>query len=87
MFDGGGGFTYTPYFDGPNDAEFGGIWFWHPCSVDDHRGPLPGPNGRTNQTWSYANADDPAGLTVSPSILCVTCGFHGFLIDGLWRHC
>ena len=26
-------------------------------------------------------------LTVSPSILCQSCGLHGFLTDGKWRSC
>ncbi len=81
-FDAGHGFTYTPYFDGPNDEEWGGIWFWHPCI--EIRGPHPGPNGRTGEAWGYSNTEDPAHLTLEGSILCETCGLHGFLRDGVW---
>lgn len=40
------------------------------------------PNGFDAGTW-HVVAVDP--LTVQPSIHCLGCGTHGFIIDGNWR--
>ena len=37
------------------------------------------PDRRGHQLLS----EDP--LTVTPSVLCVDCGLHGFITDGVWR--
>lgn len=29
---------------------------------------------------------DESSITVTPSILCVSCGLHGFVTDSTWRY-
>lgn len=54
-----------------------GRW-WHTETGEDSGGKLPtGAHGWTVQ--------QPAPLTVTPSIKCQECGLHGFITDGVWR--
>jgi hypothetical protein len=43
------------------------------------RGREPNPEGRPS--W-VVESEEP--LTLSPSVLCTTCGHHGFIRDGKW---
>jgi hypothetical protein len=38
----------------------------------------PNPHGWTVENW------DPEHFTLSPSLLCMTCGDHGWIRDGQW---
>lgn len=82
QYDAGEGFSYTPYYDDEARTQLTGIWFWHPC----HPSSSSGPNGQANTTmWQFSSIETPATLTISPSILCLECQFHGYLTDGRWR--
>ena len=51
-----------------------------PCSGYVHfRDQPPAENQR--RQWTIEQADP---LTLSPSILCTTCGHHGFIREGKW---
>lgn len=84
-YDAGHGMRYTPRYTDKERTQLEGITFWHPCVQDRHPDFEGWANGRTGETWSYANTEDPERLTVSPSIHCLSCGFHGFLTDGRWQ--
>lgn len=43
------------------------------------RGRPPDPEGRPS--WIVESVEP---LTLSPSVLCTTCGHHGFIRDGKW---
>ena len=52
----------------------------HKCSGYVHfRDKPPAENQR--RQWTVESRDP---LTLSPSILCTTCGHHGFIRDGKW---
>ena len=54
-----------------------GIDGWIPFANAEE--PLgPDPHGWTVENW------DPEHLTLSPSLLCMTCGDHGYIRDGAW---
>jgi len=60
------------------------VWWFHTCNFKNldgslrHGVSLPlGPKG-----WTL---DEAEPLTVSPSILCGSCGTHGFIRDGAWH--
>lgn len=65
-----------------------GLWWSHDCNFPDlvhdptggtfrHPTRLPlSPDG-----WTVQQADP---LTVTPSILCHSCGCHGFITNGRW---
>lgn len=42
---------------------------------------IPKNDTTTRPSWSI-DSEDP--LTLSPSVLCTTCGHHGFIRDGRW---
>ncbi|WP_045194761.1 hypothetical protein [Rhodococcus sp. B7740] len=92
-YDAGHGMRYTPRYTDPECTQLEGITFWHPCKQDRHPDFEGWANGRTGESdtpgtgWTHTNTDNPERLTVSPSILCVTCGFHGFLVEGRWEPC
>lgn len=99
MFDGGNGFSYSPFFADADFTELAGIWEWHGCTWhrDKHDEAVRNgvfepdfeyldiPGTVTVGTWTFSNTEDLAHLTISPSILCRQCGFHGFLTEGEWR--
>jgi hypothetical protein len=85
VFDIGHGVLFE-YYEAYGRPELGriGIQFEHP-------------DGKGGRCWGGvpfkdANPADPKGwvvesrepLTLSPSILCLTCGFHGFIRGGKW---
>lgn len=63
------------------DGKIAGVAYEHTC-LNGHRSPgwIPvkpeAPNG-----WDLVSADP---ITLSPSLLCRTCGHHGFIRDGRW---
>jgi len=69
-----------------NEAgEVMGYWFSHAVPVDEidvepgrcrGRIPVSGPNA-----WAVDQAEP---LTLSPSVLCVSHNFHGFVRNGAW---
>jgi Family of unknown function (DUF6527) len=64
------------------DGKIGGFAWWHPCT-DGRRaegyantepvGPDPG--------WELVS-ESP--VTLTPSLLCTACKFHGLITDGRW---
>jgi hypothetical protein len=77
------------------------IEFWHPSESADKPGGIiethPGPDGQPcsgslsfegyarrdlNPTWRVVSLDP---LTLEPSILCRSCGHHGFIRNGRWE--
>lgn len=61
-----------------------GIIEWHVCQDPDGElsgggvyFEMPGDGPR----WQLESQDP---LTISPSVLCVRCGLHGFIKDGRW---
>lgn len=59
------------------------LWWWHTCNFEDLNGSLRhvvklplGPHG-----WALVKTEP---LTISPSILCGSCGTHGYIRDGRW---
>lgn len=89
--DAGHGMRYTPRYADEARTIFDGITFWHPCVQDRHPDFEKWSNGRTgvssepNSGWTHTNTDTPERLTITPSIQCVNCGFHGFLTEGKWQ--
>lgn len=69
-------------------VEAGGKWLAFPCQGGDRICRIPlfpqhGANGspQAGQTWALLSGDGQPP-TVSPSIDCKTCGFHGHIRDG-----
>lgn len=64
-------------------VEAGGKWLAYPCQGGDRvcRIPLAPQRGAQGQTWALLSGEG-APVTVSPSIDCRTCGFHGHIRDG-----
>ena len=66
---------------------WGNVAWWHWCSRTSTSGEaagwVPCGLGKHDVTGSVAGAD----LTVSPSVLCLECGKHGFLTNMQWRDC
>ena len=56
-------------------------WIEHECLAGDGEKVL----NVVSLHPEHAVFDD--GMTVSPSILCKTCGLHGFLKNGEWKSC
>lgn len=54
----------------------------HPCKTDDrHAGAIP---IRPHKHWPVWQVESWDPLTLSPSVLCNTCGLHGFIREGRW---
>lgn len=55
----------------------------HSCNVEDGEAhiPLKGRGHDPERGW-IVESDDP--VTLAPSILCLTCGHHGFIRGGRW---
>lgn len=64
-------------------VEAGGKWLAFPCQGGDRtcRIPLAPQRGALGQTWALLSGEG-APVTVSPSIDCKLCGFHGHIRDG-----
>lgn len=98
-FDAGGGFSYSPFYLDEAHTNMSGIWEWHNCPAfrekfdrakeqgvfgpGDEYKDMPG--SATVGKWRFTNTDDPERLTIEPSIMCRSCGFHGFLRNGRWE--
>jgi len=66
------------------DGEKTGLEYEHPCKTE---GPSWIPfAGRACETVPDAcwTVESEQPLTLSPSLLCRTCGHHGFIRDGKW---
>lgn len=62
------------------DGEVAGVAYRHPTPAGEPcqgYAPVTGPG----ELWSLASAEP---LTISPSLLCLACGHHGFIRDGRW---
>jgi hypothetical protein len=61
-----------------------GVYYEHPCVV-----------GKPSPGWCPVKPNNPDGwdlvsespLTLSPSLLCRTCGHHGHIRGGRWEPC
>jgi hypothetical protein len=79
---------YTPLYQGSN---FIGIFEWHKCAGNPNSEDGYSAGGVYFTTapesippeprWTLEQAEP---LTISPSILCGTCGHHGYIQDGQW---
>jgi hypothetical protein len=85
--DAGGGFSWCFYYADDKDDPVG-IFEWHDCSGHQGDGPSSVPfdvpanaHIENRHKWQVESLDP---ITISPSILCNLCGFHGFLREGRW---
>lgn len=70
---------------GPDTDEVEMLLERHPCKTDDrHAGALP---VRPHKDWPIWTVESWDPLTLSPSILCRTCGLHGYIRGGKWIPC
>lgn len=76
-----GGDVYTGLPDGDGKPVC-----WHWCDSESNwRLDAPG-------VWSGARCSlhtvvQVSPLTLNPSLLCTDCGWHGYIIDGVWKPC
>ncbi len=76
-------YQFTTNRDGQRD----GIIYRHPCTPPNEQGSWVAfrgrndPNSPAGSGWAV-ESEDP--LTLSPSLLCMTCGHHGFIREGEW---
>ena len=87
LFDAGHGVFWSKYVD--STEAWIGILHWHYCQDPERLTP----NGIHFDTaqhlppeyprWTVVNPE-PAALTLSPSVLCRTCGAHGYFTNGQW---
>jgi hypothetical protein len=81
----GGGHYLSRTVD--RDGELAGFIDVHPDARDPRQEccgavPLEGTAGATaGHAWKLVSADP---VTLAPSLLCPTCGNHGFVRDGQW---
>lgn len=83
----GHGVSWTRSTYGP-DGTWVGILVWHPCVDPDRLGAgavlfASAPPTLAGARWTVED-DRAEHLTLSPSILCRTCGHHGFVRAGRW---
>ncbi|QDF17466.1 hypothetical protein SEA_PHROSTEDPHLAKE_22 [Gordonia phage PhrostedPhlake] len=92
VYDAGNGFSYSL---AERDGVVTNVMEWHQCGgrvetdlpssialdvpENDH---VP-----ASHRWQFTNLEDPAHLTLTPSILCNRCQRHGFLTNGVWKDC
>jgi hypothetical protein len=64
------------------------IAYLHKCSIEGlerHRGlafaAVPVSDSGAGRDWKLEHREP---LTISPSLLCMTCNHHGFIRDGKW---
>lgn len=66
--------------------EVGRVYWWHWCNMiveGVEAGWVLAGCGKHAVTGSVAGGD----LTLSPSIMCLNCGKHGFVSNQTWREC
>ena len=88
-YDLGGGLYWSSV---QHDGEPCGIHLWHRCKNapgDDYLSAggvmfEGAPRDVHGPRWTVVNRDP---LTLQPSIHCMVCGTHGYIIDGTWRPC
>lgn len=88
LHDAGHGVFWSKYVD--SEGNWIGVLKWHICQDSEDR-LVPGsvffdtaPTGLTQPEaarWHVVK-EDP--LTLSPSLICRTCGLHGYFTDGHW---
>lgn len=69
------------------DGQWIGILEWHVCKDPEGQLSAGGVNFENAPEWVKGARwqllkEDP--LTIAPSVLCVTCGLHGFIQEGRW---
>jgi hypothetical protein len=74
--DPAGAFINHPRMDGTGDCA-GAVDFDVPQEYKDRWGKW----GNRHAYWTVESLEP---LTISPSVLCVTCGDHGFIREGRW---
>lgn len=83
----------NPQFEGIPDVDFAGVAVAHPkighkgewCVSAAHiKGAIEAVLGSNIPVWDLVS-EDP--LHVEPSLLCRTCGDHGWIRNGLWVPC
>lgn len=101
LHDAGHEVSYTFWFHDAELTRPGGIFWWHNCP-EYRAGPdgTPYPdrpggatfadeseavgNGATGPRWGLVSRDP---LTLEGSLLCCSCGRHGFIRNGRWEPC
>lgn len=81
---------YEDFFSG--EAHEQGVWWKRPVVHGPNgpevmwmtRHPGAGHHGRLHDDHVVTEHEDGT-ITVEPSILCRTCGWHGYLERGVWR--
>jgi hypothetical protein len=66
------------------DGVLAGVYYEHPCAnamVSPGWIPVKTSAGCMLTGWDVVSE---APLTLSPSVLCRTCGHHGYIRDGRW---
>jgi hypothetical protein len=67
------------YIDGQLDC----VAWWHACDGTDREDGLP-----VKPSWATGwTVESIRPLTLSPSLLCRLCKFHGFVREGKWVPC
>lgn len=63
------------------DGVLEGIAWWHPCLGGEEREDFMGTSPPWKDGWIVVQVSP---LTLSPSILCRLCQFHGHIVNGVW---
>lgn len=83
LTDLGNGVQFSKYID--NDDQWIGILEWHKCHSEEITAGSVlfdnAPEKFRGPRWTLVQ-EEP--LTINPSILCRTCGLHGFIQNGRW---
>lgn len=80
----GYGVEVITYTQGDSD-EPAGLLERHPCKTDDrHAGSVPFVPHIDHPEWPTWEVQQWEPLTITPSVLCRTCGCHGWIREGRW---
>lgn len=78
----GHGVSWSKVVD--RDDNWIGILEWHDCNGQIQAGGVYFENAPADAHGPRWQLVSLAPLTISPSILCRSCGLHGFITDGRW---
>ncbi len=78
MTDAGHGVSYVLHLE---DGAPESLTWVHPCSVFGDEGDRITIKPARSDGWEVAQLEP---LTLTPSLLCTACKFHGFITNGKW---